>query len=183
MPSWTSRLRHAPQASNVPQARIPDHSHLAKYTNNEQMPGPGPLSPSKGPGPRHTSSQSSRHGRSLSHPLTLLLGHGRKGDDRYRNGSNATHARAQDDSVHYSQPDTNIDDQSDVPNNASTPKAQNLELIAGRCATCDSTIKWPKHLKVFRCTICLMVNDLRPLERRPQDDLYPQKNEGRTSIS
>lgn len=28
--------------------------------------------------------------------------------------------------------------------------------------TCDSTVRWPRDLKVFRCTICLTVNDLEP---------------------
>lgn len=32
----------------------------------------------------------------------------------------------------------------------------------GKCSTCDSTMKWPKHLDSFRCQVCLMVNDLKP---------------------
>lgn len=28
--------------------------------------------------------------------------------------------------------------------------------------TCDSKVKWPKGLKVFRCVACLTVNDLEP---------------------
>jgi E3 ubiquitin-protein ligase HECTD2 len=37
--------------------------------------------------------------------------------------------------------------------------------------TCDSTVRWPKELKVFRCTVCLMINDLKPivLEARNED--------------
>ncbi|PKY04369.1 ubiquitin-protein ligase [Aspergillus campestris IBT 28561] len=34
------------------------------------------------------------------------------------------------------------------------------DLTSGRCMTCNSTVRWPKHLKVFRCTECLTVNDL-----------------------
>lgn len=36
------------------------------------------------------------------------------------------------------------------------------ELAEGRCQTCNSTVRWPRHLKVFRCTSCLMVTDLDP---------------------
>ena len=35
-------------------------------------------------------------------------------------------------------------------------------LVTGRCITCDSLVRWPKHLNVFRCTVCLMINDLKP---------------------
>ena len=32
----------------------------------------------------------------------------------------------------------------------------------GKCATCDSSVRWPQHLEVYRCTVCLMINDLKP---------------------
>lgn len=34
--------------------------------------------------------------------------------------------------------------------------------VTGRCATCDSTVRWPKRLSVFRCPVCSMINDLEP---------------------
>ena len=34
-------------------------------------------------------------------------------------------------------------------------------FVTGRCITCDSRVRWPRHLDVFRCTVCLMVNDLK----------------------
>ncbi len=40
------------------------------------------------------------------------------------------------------------------------------DLITGRCATCDSLVRWPKYLDVFRCTVCLMVNELKPVSAR-----------------
>ena len=36
------------------------------------------------------------------------------------------------------------------------------DLVTGRCATCDSLVRWPRRLSTFRCTVCLMVNDLEP---------------------
>lgn len=37
------------------------------------------------------------------------------------------------------------------------------DLTTGHCMTCDSMVRWPKDLKAFRCTICLMINDLKPV--------------------
>jgi E3 ubiquitin-protein ligase HECTD2 len=63
------------------------------------------------------------------------------------------------------------------------------DLIVGNCATCDSTLRWPRHLDVYRCTVCLMINDLKPTanedhsihqngspqEPRPQGVRIPRK--------
>ena len=35
-------------------------------------------------------------------------------------------------------------------------------FLTGNCSTCNSSVRWPKGLWVFRCTVCLMVNDLKP---------------------
>ena len=179
MPSWTSRLLHASQSSNVSQTPKPDHSHPPKHDYHEQM--PTSVSLPEGPTPPQNPTYSSRHGRSLSHPLTSFFGQGTKVDDRYRNGSTSINTGAQhDDSVHYPQADTNGGSQPNVLRNASTPIFQHVELKSGKCATCSSLIKWPERLTVFRCTICLMVNDLRPLEKRRPDGMYPLKNGRRT---
>ena len=42
-------------------------------------------------------------------------------------------------------------------------KAPESDLTTGPCMTCDSTVRWPKDLNVFRCTVCLTINDLKPL--------------------
>lgn len=41
--------------------------------------------------------------------------------------------------------------------------------------TCDSTVRWPQDLKTFRCTTCLTINDLEPVETQP---LTPSLNSG-----
>lgn len=48
---------------------------------------------------------------------------------------------------------------------------ENSDLVTGKCGTCDSLVRWPRELLVFRCTVCLMINDLRPvaLEARRGD--------------
>lgn len=173
MPSWPSRLLHASQPPGVPEPPASDHSHSVKNEVDDRV--FVSVSPSDRIQPRQTSSQSPRHGRSLSHPLASLLGHSQKNDSRYRDG---TKVGGQNDSIHQSRLNTNRESGCHGPSNALTPKARDVELVSGRCATCDSTVKWPKHLSVFRCTICLMVNDLEPMEKRPQvGGMYGQNNE------
>ncbi|KAL8768377.1 MAG: hypothetical protein Q9209_005411 [Squamulea sp. 1 TL-2023] len=100
---------------------------------------------------------------------------GKKDDDQYHNGTDVSERGAQNGSVHSTHQD--IDTGIRGPYKASTPKAQNSELTSGRCATCDSTIKWPRHLDVFRCTVCLMINDLRQSEEQPRYFLHSLSDE------
>ncbi|PYH44314.1 E3 ubiquitin protein ligase [Aspergillus saccharolyticus JOP 1030-1] len=39
---------------------------------------------------------------------------------------------------------------------------QHGAMAAGKCMACNCTVRWPRDLKVFRCTECLTVNDLEP---------------------
>lgn len=48
------------------------------------------------------------------------------------------------------------------------------EMTTGRCMTCHSTVRWPRDLKVFRCTECLTVNDLVPYSGSGNRDLGGQ---------
>lgn len=34
------------------------------------------------------------------------------------------------------------------------------DLATGKCATCNATVRWPRNMNSYRCTECLMVNDL-----------------------
>lgn len=54
---------------------------------------------------------------------------------------------------------------------AAKQKVPDKDLMTGKCMTCDSMVRWPKELKVFRCTVCLTINDLKPvlLEARRGD--------------
>jgi E3 ubiquitin-protein ligase HECTD2 len=35
----------------------------------------------------------------------------------------------------------------------------------GRCMTCGSLVRWPRELHVFKCAICVTINDLQPRDR------------------
>lgn len=47
---------------------------------------------------------------------------------------------------------------------------EEVEMTSGKCATCDCQVRWPRHLDVFRCTVCLMVNDLKLNFPKPAAD-------------
>ncbi|KAI8963410.1 HECT-domain-containing protein [Daldinia sp. FL1419] len=38
------------------------------------------------------------------------------------------------------------------------------DFATGNCMTCASLVRWPKELHIFRCTICLTINDLKPYD-------------------
>ncbi|KAK6359331.1 putative E3 ubiquitin-protein ligase [Orbilia brochopaga] len=51
------------------------------------------------------------------------------------------------------------------------------EMKVGPCMTCASTVRWPSHLTVFRCTVCLGINDLVPVQKLVKlDDKGKGKN-------
>ena len=120
---------------------------------------------SKLPSSRHSSSTLSparrlaRHGRSISHPFPSLLS-GRKTLERTFEG-NAPEL-GMDASI-----ESNLRSSQRLINSMSPTSCHKVgaqpteqEFIVGRCATCNSTVRWPKNLDVYRCSICLMINDL-----------------------
>jgi E3 ubiquitin-protein ligase HECTD2 len=44
------------------------------------------------------------------------------------------------------------------------------DFATGRCMTCGSLVRWPRELQMFRCTICMTINDLQPLNRDGRRD-------------
>ena len=101
-----------------------------------------------------------RHERTHSHPFPSIFGSGRRSDRE----------------VEVDDQDEIIDDLYNPPiflpglsskdYMASTSgfhaHSAEKDLMTGNCSTCDSTVRWPRHLGVFRCTVCLMINDLKP---------------------
>ena len=51
------------------------------------------------------------------------------------------------------------------PNKSAKAVSKEDDLRTGQCLTCDSTVRWPKHLDVYRCTNCLTINDLKPVRK------------------
>lgn len=92
-----------------------------------------------------------RHARSISNPFPSFLSGSKK-----RQGSTS-----------QLQPDL---DRGDGDNAMAGPSVVNRhrrggpagskDFATGNCMTCASLMRWPKELKVFKCTICTTINDL-----------------------
>jgi E3 ubiquitin-protein ligase HECTD2 len=102
-----------------------------------------------------------RHSRSISQPFASLSAAGKR-----RNRSISKEATLDTD-------DDDDDDDDDIylPNPVSSSPRKGPprvppkdDLITGKCMTCNNTVRWPRNLKVFRCTECLTVNDLEPYQ-------------------
>ena len=161
MPSWPSRLllgTSAPSSTSSVQ-RSPDiESPPPKH-------GPSKTTPRRVSASTSSSSRNrpAIHGRSLSHPFTSRL-HGDRQINRRTEGRNEFNAL-----------DTVEDEDPGIPSGFSrdhvfTGQMGSLQhneknLVTGKCATCGSFVRWPKDVDVFRCTICLMVNDLTPASK------------------
>lgn len=92
----------------------------------------------------------SKHGRSKSHPFPSLFQSKQK-----RDGVNA-----------LSTSDSSDGDNHLLPSHGAYSKharPPDKVLVTGKCMTCDSTVRWPKELLVYRCTVCLTINDLKSL--------------------
>jgi E3 ubiquitin-protein ligase HECTD2 len=156
MPTWPARLLSNPSPSSADAPR--------------SVPSPPPLNPAEKPTVRPpspptiappTSPSRRAHSRSISHPFPSLFGGSKRPDKRI--GRELFLDSTDDEVTHHMR-----GSRSNSPHKQSLRAPLSEELVTGKCMTCDSTVRWPRTLKVFRCMICLMINDLEPLlEPRP----------------
>ncbi|EHY53349.1 putative E3 ubiquitin-protein ligase [Exophiala dermatitidis] len=98
-------------------------------------------------------STKSNHARSFSHPFPSLFGSkksDKKNNVRGDGDSNSGSGRR----------DTRPEESNSKVASAESAAHRGGQFVTGRCITCDSTVRWPHDLKVFRCTTCLTINDL-----------------------
>ena len=96
-----------------------------------------------------------RHGRSISHPFPAFFGSARRNEKR------AEPVRIE---IDFDPEDDETETGKELSHkhiHKGTAQSIDNKFVAGRCATCDSTVRWPQHLEVYRCTVCLMINDLK----------------------
>lgn len=74
-------------------------------------------------------------------------------DESDQNGHTNGQSPTKDGSVPSNSPSKNL---------LRIPSKAEREPVTGQCMTCDSTVRWPQGLKVYRCTTCLTINDLEP---------------------
>ncbi|KAH7356860.1 ubiquitin-protein ligase-like protein E3 [Rhexocercosporidium sp. MPI-PUGE-AT-0058] len=167
MPPWTSRLLspstrnetgpnpvNGPAASPArPRPRISEADILNNAYGIPSLPPPshsnhGASNTSK---PTRTPS----HGRSMSHPFPSLFSTKKK---RHEESAQAAGFDSTDEDSVSPNAARNI-----IQNPTPKQKVPDKDLMTGKCMTCDSMVRWPKELKVFRCTVCLTINDLKPI--------------------
>lgn len=96
------------------------------------------------------------HGRSYSHPFPSIFGSGRKADKMSEYDYNDNSLGVLTESPFVSTP------MDHMTANETSLENEEKDLVTGRCFTCNSLVRWPRRLDVFRCTVCLTVNDLKP---------------------
>ncbi|PBP21332.1 HECT-domain-containing protein [Diplocarpon rosae] len=179
MPPWSSRLLSpttrneagpGPNAGNGtstsparprPRPRISEADILEHAYGIPSL--PPPSRPNHGAANRSKSERTPSHGRSMSHPFPSLFSGKKK-----RNGESARMTGFESTDEESNSPSAR---RNPIQNPAPNQKVPDRDLRTGKCMTCDSMVRWPKELKVFRCTVCLTINDLKPvtLEARRGD--------------
>ena len=173
MPSWPTRLFLGSSNANNPAFNQPQPSNNNSLQTNRQRGATQPATPLRSPPLRATIDsqispvhrRASQHGRSISHPFPSIFGSGKKKLPREEDEDNVIDAKT----LSTGSPGSYINDYAAM-GRLSGGNIDDNDLISGRCATCDSQIRWPKNLDTFRCTVCLMVNDLKLHAPKPSSE-------------
>lgn len=172
MPSWPARLHlGSPAPGPGPKSRAPKSPPYRDHTEDNadcDQPLHGvPVIALTG-----TSSQSRpSHGRSYSHPFPSIFGGGKKAEKISEIDYNDDILETFTESPFVS---PGLASKDHLTANGTSLQNGEKEFVTGKCITCNSLVRWPRHLDVFRCTVCLMVNDLKPaagvsMEGRPAE--------------
>lgn len=62
--------------------------------------------------------------------------------------------------------DTNMSERVHPVGRPGKTRVDDSDLASGQCATCGCKVKWPRSLNEFRCSTCLMINDLKITQLR-----------------
>ncbi|KAK4455550.1 putative E3 ubiquitin-protein ligase [Podospora aff. communis PSN243] len=103
------------------------------------------------------------HSRSMSHPFPSLFSSKKKKSPQM--GADPSDSESADETgpmPKLHKPQTR------GHKNGSSPGSR--DFSTGRCITCGSLVRWPRELQLFKCTICLTVNNLHPSERQSRRD-------------
>jgi len=140
-PQPVDRSTRAPETVNTPASPPPVSVEQAQYVTDLALrPRPMPFGSNNNPPGSHT--------RSLSQTLPAIFRGNRK-------------ASANESSRSSPQDPYDASDPLSPKKKSSTKKQDDANNSAGRCATCGSKVSYPKDVLEFRCTVCLMVNDLK----------------------
>ena len=175
-PIGLSPSRFSPPSSlSIRSSSSPDPQSILSAIEDSSLHGV-PLIASSESAYLHADSRA-RHSRSYSHPFPTIFSKARISADRPQTKQNGVFIDRSTNQNGYI-----------LPGAREKPRLQqqaslNADLIKGRCATCDTLVRWPKDLTVFRCTVCLMINDLRSSNQGQLDHLSVENINERHSFS
>lgn len=108
------------------------------------------------------------HTRSISHPFPSLF------STKKKKAGRAANRHSDSDSADEVADMSNFatKNQQRAPNNQGAASGSQ-EFTTGNCMTCGSFVRWPRDLSIFKCTICLTINDLQPSTLDPRRDGTP----------
>lgn len=112
-----------------------------------------------------------KHGRSFSHPFPFFGTGSKRSQKRDHLKTKVGVDSTDDDSIDEGHSNRS----SNVPPRKPSVAASS-EPMTGKCMVCDSLVRWPRELRVFRCTICLTVNDLEPYPEPSKQPPSPNQN-------
>lgn len=168
MPSWPTRLLHGSPPTNK-QSPPPVFSSRGHSITKDRQRDVQRQANVLADGPALAVASSSadaspvralQHGRSVSHSfLSSLATHGervKKVEEVIERGVESPG------SLTFSVPPSSLSTNAQMdPTSKTATQQRDTDLVAGKCATCDSLVRWPRQLDAFRCAVCLMVNDLK----------------------
>ena len=100
------------------------------------------------------------HRRSMSHPFPSLFSSKKK--KSYQMYAGDSESSTVEEAGHAPKPGTIRPPTQHSRGHRTVPSTGNMDCSTGTCMTCGSLVRWPKELSVFKCTICLTINDLQP---------------------
>ncbi|KAM0338262.1 hypothetical protein ACHAPU_011387 [Fusarium lateritium] len=115
------------------------------------------LHPSRPPSSKHPPRP--QHTRSMSQPFPSLFSSKKKRQNSVGAPPPDLGFADDDSTMRRQAPKT----QTQTPSHTRNGPAGSKDFATGSCMTCGSLVRWPRELKVFKCTICMTVNDLEPL--------------------
>ncbi|PYH96348.1 hypothetical protein BO71DRAFT_178177 [Aspergillus ellipticus CBS 707.79] len=140
-------------ASHIASSAIPFPAEgTSPYRNPHDASGLSPMSGNPAASPPHRRG----HSRSISHPFPSPFGGIAKRRNRSISKKDNFLLDSDDDDVVTYLPDPH----SSSPRKGPPRPTAGEEMTSGKCMVCNSMVRWPRNLKVFRCTECLTVNDL-----------------------
>ncbi|KAK3943523.1 putative E3 ubiquitin-protein ligase [Diplogelasinospora grovesii] len=96
-----------------------------------------------------------RHTRSVSHPFPSLFSSKKKKPEPPT--TKDSDSEPTDDAAPMSKPS-----RPQIRGHRNGSSTGSKDYNTGNCITCGSLVRWPRELHVFKCTICLTINDILP---------------------